>query len=41
MKDGSSYSGNFVNGEITGKGLRVWECGMQYEGDWIQGEREG
>ena len=34
MKDGSTYTGNFVNGEISGKGTRTWECGMHYEGDW-------
>lgn len=41
MKDGSTYKGSFVNGEIQGKGQRVYECGMTYDGDWIQGERDG
>jgi len=41
MKDGSTYKGAFVDGEITGKGQRTWECGMQYDGDWLNGERNG
>jgi hypothetical protein len=41
MKDGSRFEGEFVNGEITGQGTKLYECGMQYTGGWVNGEREG
>lgn len=41
MRDGSRFNGDFVDGEICGKGTRTYECGMTYTGDWLNGEREG
>jgi hypothetical protein len=41
MKDGSRFVGDFLNGEITGKGTKTFECGMVYTGDWLNGERDG
>ena len=41
MKDGSTYKGSFIDGEITGHGQRTWECGMQYDGEWLNGEKNG
>ena len=32
MKDGGYYDGDFVNGEITGKGERLWSNGNVYVG---------
>lgn len=41
MKDGSRFVGEFVEGEITGKGTKTYECGMTYTGIWLNGERQG
>jgi len=41
MKDGSFYEGDFVDGEMTGKGKRTWEDGTEYTGDFVAGEKEG
>jgi len=41
MKNGSLYEGDFLNGEITGKGTKTFDCGMVYTGSWLNGEREG
>ena len=32
MRDGGYYDGDFVNGEITGKGERLWSNGNIYVG---------
>ena len=37
----NSYEGDFVDGEITGSGLRRWENGCSYSGDFVQGEMHG
>lgn len=39
MKDGSRFEGEFVDGEITGEGTKLYECGMEYTGGWVNGER--
>ena len=41
MRDGGFYQGDFVKGEMTGKGMRVWEDGTAYEGDFKEGEKHG
>ena len=41
MKDGSRYEGDFLNGEMTGKGRRTWEDGTEYSGEFVGGEKEG
>lgn len=41
MKNGSNYTGAFINGEITGKGTKTYEDGMIYTGEWKSGERNG
>jgi hypothetical protein len=41
MKDGSYYEGDFLNGEMTGKGSRTFEDGTEYVGEFVGGEKEG
>lgn len=41
MKDGSRFVGQFVLGEMTGEGTKTFECGMEYTGGWLNGERHG
>jgi len=41
MRDGSRYHGEFLNGEIHGKGMRVSEDGTEYIGDFQLGEKHG
>ena len=41
MRDGSRYIGEFHNGEIKGKGMRVYEDGTEYVGDFHMGEKNG
>ena len=41
LGDGSSYEGNFLNGEMTGIGLRRWADGSTYSGSFKFGEMEG
>ena len=41
MRDGSSYSGDFQNGEIIGRGMRVQDDGTEYVGDFHMGEKHG
>jgi hypothetical protein len=37
----SDYEGDFLNGEMTGKGKKVWADGRTYAGDWVNGEMHG
>jgi len=41
MRDGSYYEGDFVKGEMNGKGTRTWEDGTVYAGAFIMGEKHG
>jgi len=41
VKGFSSYVGEISNGEITGKGIKKWEDGRFYEGEWVLGEMSG
>ena len=42
MKDGSFYEGEFVDGDISGSGVRKWTTtGNLYEGDFLRGELNG
>lgn len=36
-----TYEGEFLNGEITGKGSRKWADGRVYSGEWLNGEMHG
>lgn len=36
-----TYEGEFLNGEITGKGIRKWVDGRVYSGEWLNGEMHG
>ncbi|GBG32715.1 Phosphatidylinositol 4-phosphate 5-kinase 1 [Hondaea fermentalgiana] len=35
------YEGQFLDGEITGRGIRQWADGSSYNGEWVWGERCG
>jgi hypothetical protein len=37
----SDYEGDFLNGEMTGKGRKVWADGRSYVGEWEYGEMHG
>lgn len=41
MKDGGSYEGEFVDGEISGRGEKRWPDGTVYNGEFAKGERHG
>lgn len=41
MRDGSKYSGDFKDGEITGTGLKTWTDGRVYKGEFMEGEMHG
>ncbi|XP_029805816.1 MORN repeat-containing protein 1 isoform X2 [Suricata suricatta] len=42
FKDGGYYEGEFVDGEITGEGRRVWaSSGDTYSGQFVLGEPQG
>ncbi|XP_045873697.1 MORN repeat-containing protein 1 isoform X2 [Meles meles] len=42
FKDGSYYEGEFVDGEITGEGCRLWaSSGDTYSGQFVLGEPQG
>ena len=40
-KSGSSYTGNWLDGEMSGFGTYVWSTGRKYVGEWLNGERNG
>ena len=35
------YSGNFVNGKLSGQGKFTWLNGTYYEGSWFKGRKHG
>ena len=42
MKDGSYYEGMFLNGEIEGRGVKMWEGGTKtYVGNFKSGAMHG
>ena len=41
LRDGSKYSGDFKDGEITGTGLKTWTDGKVYKGKFLEGEMHG
>jgi hypothetical protein len=41
MEDGFSYTGGWVSGEMSGKGIAVYANGDQYDGFFLNGKREG
>ncbi|CAM9274113.1 unnamed protein product [Ectocarpus sp. 12 AP-2014] len=38
---GSTYEGTFVDGELEGKGSKLWADGRRYEGEFNRGEASG
>ncbi len=38
---GSSYTGQFLQGEMHGQGLMKKPSGEQHEGSWFQGKKQG
>ena len=41
MKDGAKYSGDFLDGEQTGKGTMLYSDGGRYNGAFLKGNRQG
>ncbi len=41
MNDGFSYTGDWVSGEMSGRGVAVYANGDKYEGYFLNGKREG
>jgi len=39
--DGSTYEGDWVDGEMTGKGLFIYSSGDKYEGEFFRNCRHG
>jgi hypothetical protein len=37
----TKYTGDFINGQITGKGVKTWSTGKYYEGEFLEGEMHG
>jgi hypothetical protein len=37
----TKYTGDFQNGEITGKGVKSSGTGKYYEGEFLEGEMHG
>ena len=35
--DQTKYEGEFVNGKMTGHGIKTWPNGNKYEGMWKNG----
>jgi len=41
MRDGTSITGDFKDGEITGTGIKHFPDGRVYRGDFLEGEMHG
>jgi len=41
FNDGSSYSGEWKNGEMNGRGVFLWRNGDRFEGEWKNGLQNG
>jgi 1-phosphatidylinositol-4-phosphate 5-kinase len=39
--DGTSYSGQFKDGKMNGRGVLLWPSGDRYEGEWRDGAQNG
>ena len=40
-KSGSSYTGYWLDGEMSGFGTYIWSTGEKYVGDWLKGKMHG
>ncbi len=40
-KDGSSYTGEFVQSHRHGKGVQTWDDGSSYDGNWVDDRKHG
>ena len=41
MRDGTKFVGDFKNGEITGRGVKLCADGRVYQGEFLEGEMHG
>jgi hypothetical protein len=41
LRDGTKITGQFKNGEITGLGLKQFNDGRVYQGEFFEGEMHG
>jgi hypothetical protein len=41
MQDGSSYNGNYANGEFNGRGIYRWKNGASIEVEWVDSQING
>lgn len=41
LRDGTKYTGEFMSGEITGKGIKSSPDGRIYQGEFLEGEMHG
>ena len=41
LKEGNVYEGEFIRGEMTGKGNYIWRNKQRYEGDFVKGIKHG
>ena len=39
--DGGSYDGDWVEGEMHGRGVYTYAHGDSYDGDWVEGKKHG
>ena len=38
--NGDIYQGEFLKGDIQGKGKKIFANGRSYDGSWVEGRRE-
>ena len=41
FRDGSTYTGQFLDNNIHGKGIYLWNNGRTYDGHWVKGKMHG
>ena len=41
LRDGTTYTGDFTGGEMTGYGVKKSGDGRVYEGEFLEGEMHG
>ncbi len=39
--DGAKYTGNWMNGQPHGEGVKILTDGTKYTGEWIDGKANG